>query len=88
MDLVGLSLHQLADSSYQVVGVVQKAGMPLVKGVVSGDIIFSIGNLNTRGATMGSVVDALRGRPGEIRVLGIERDGKRFRIKVKVEHLF
>ncbi len=88
MDLVGLSLHQLADSSYQVVGVVQKDGKPLVDGVVSGDILFSIGNLETKGATMGTVVDALRGKPGEIRVLGIEREGKRFRTKVKVEHLF
>jgi len=88
MDLAGLSLHQLADSSYQVVGVVEKAGKPVVNGVVSGDILFSIGNLNIRGATMGKVVDALRGSPGEIRILGIERDGKRFRINAKVKHLF
>ena len=88
MDLVGLSLRQLADSSYQVAGVVQKAGRPLVNGVVSGDILFSIGNLKTRGATMGTVVDALRGKPGEIRILGIERNGKRFRTEAKVEHLF
>jgi hypothetical protein len=88
MDLVGLSVRQLADSSYQVVGVVQKAGRPLVNGVVSGDILFSIGNIDTRGVTMGTVVDALRGKPGEIRVLGIERDGKRFRTEATVEHLF
>jgi hypothetical protein len=88
MDLAGLSLHQLADSSYQVVGVVHKQGKPLVIGVDSGDILFSVGNLNTRGATMGTVVDALRGIPGEIRILGIERNGKRFRIEAKVERLF
>ncbi len=88
MDLAGLSLRQLADSSYQVVGVVHKDGKPLVIGVISGDILFSIGNLNTRGATMGTVVDALRGKPGEIRILGIERKGKRFSTEAKVEHLF
>ena len=30
-----------------------------------------LGNLETKGATLGTVVDALRGKPGEIRVLGI-----------------
>lgn len=88
MDLVGLSLRQLADSSYQVVGVVQKDGKPLVNGVVAGDILFSIDSINTRKATMGTVVDALRGKPGETRILGIERDGKQFRTKAKVVALF
>ena len=79
---------QLPDSSYQVTGVVQKGGKPLVNGVVAGDILFSIDNLNTRAATMGTVIDALRGRPGEIRILGIERNGKRFMTEAKVAHLF
>ncbi len=37
------------------------------------------------GATMGAVVDALRGVPGEIRTLVLEREGVPFTIEAKVE---
>ena len=36
---------------------------------------------------MGKVVDALRGKPGEVRMLHLERDGKRIQVEARVEHL-
>jgi len=86
MEMVGLSVRQLPDSSYQIVGLAGTEENSSVKGVEPGDILFSIGDFQTKGSTMGKVVDALRGRPGDLIVLTIERNGKRFKIESKVEH--
>lgn len=84
MDLVGLTLRPEADGSYSVIGVVSKDGAPAVEGVEPGDILLKVGDLEATGATMGTVVDALRGKPGEIRALLLERNGKRFTAEAKV----
>jgi hypothetical protein len=86
MDMVGLSVRQLADSSYQIIGIAKKDNKPAVEGVESGDILISIGDFKTKGATMGTVIDALRGKPGELRSLFIERRCKQIRINAKVIH--
>jgi hypothetical protein len=44
-----------------------------------------VDNLETTGATMGTVVDALRGTPGDVRILVLERNGERFRVEANVE---
>lgn len=85
MDLVGLALRPLEDGRYEVLGVAVKDGKPLVEGVERGDLLLRVGDLSTDGATMGAVVDALRGVPGEIRTLVLEREGVRFTIEAKVE---
>jgi len=64
MDMVGLSVRQLPDSTYQIVGIVHKEGLPTVDGVEPGDILISINDLRAQGKTMGTVVDALRGKLG------------------------
>jgi hypothetical protein len=87
MDLVGLTLRPEDDGSYSVLGVASKDGKPAVEGVEPGDKLLGIGDLETTGATMGTVVDALRGRPGDIRYLILERAGNKFRIEAKVARL-
>ena len=42
-------------------------------------------SLRATGATTGTVVDALRGRPGQTRTLMIERAGRRFTVTARVE---
>jgi hypothetical protein len=86
MDMVGISVRQLSDYSYQVVGVVNIDGKPSIEGVEPGDIITQIDTCQTKGATMGSVVDMLRGKMGDKRVLLLKRNGKRFKIEAQVEH--
>ncbi len=85
MDLVGLALRPLEDGRYEVLGVAVKDGKPLVEGVEPGDLLLRVGDLSVSGATMGTVVDALRGVPGEIRTLALEREGVRFTVDAKVE---
>jgi hypothetical protein len=85
MDIVGLTLRPEADGSYHVIGVARKDGRTTVEGVAPGDKLLKVGGLKVTGATMGTVVDALRGRPGETRALVLERAGRRFRVEAKVE---
>jgi hypothetical protein len=94
MDLVGLTLRPEADGTYQVIGVAKKDGKPAVEGAEPGDQLLQVNGLKTTGMTMGAVVDALRGKPGDRRTLVLERktktpppepSGKQFKIDAKVE---
>lgn len=86
MDLVGISLRLLHDQTYQVVGVVKKNGLPLVPGVEAGDILIRIDDLETKGLTLGTVTDALRGKPGDIHILTLNRNGKEVIVRAKTAH--
>lgn len=87
MDLVGLTIRQEEDGSYQVIGIAQKDGMPVVDGVEPGDKLLRVGVLKTTNATMGTVVDALRGKPGEVRILLLQRKGMQLKIETTVKRL-
>jgi len=87
MDLVGLTVRLEADGTYRVLGVAAHDGRPVVEGVEPGDALLEVGDLKTAGATMGSVVDALRGSPGEVRALLLERNGERVRVEARVGRL-
>jgi hypothetical protein len=87
MDLVGLTLRPENDGSYTVIGIVSKDGTPTVEGVEPGDKLLLVGELEVTGVTMGTVVDALRGRPGDIRILMLERDGTELTVEATVRHL-
>jgi hypothetical protein len=86
-DIVGLTLQPRADGSFAVLAVSAKNGQPLVDGVQAGDKLLQVDSLQTKGATMGAVVDALRGKPGEMRRLVIERAGKSFVVEARVERM-
>ena len=84
-DIIGLTLRPEKDGSYSVIGTVVKDGKPAVKGVKTGDILLQVDGLKTAGQTMGTVIDALRGRPGDVRRLILERNGERLTIEARVE---
>jgi|WetSurMetagenome_2_1015567.scaffolds.fasta_scaffold00001_99 hypothetical protein len=86
-DVVGITIRLLDDMRYEIAGVAEKNGIPLVDGLEKGDILLQVGNLMTTGATMGTVSDALRGKPGETRILKILRNGKEFSVKAIVVHI-
>jgi len=85
LDVVGLTLQPQTDGSYQVIGVAAKDGRPSVVGVEPGDVLREVGTLHVTGATMGTVVDELRGAPGDVRTLVLERAGRRFTVTARVE---
>lgn len=84
MDMVGLTLQPEADGSFRVIGITEVDGKPGVEGVTPEDRLLRIGDLEVAGATMGTVVDALRGKPGETRRLVLERNGERIEIDAPV----
>lgn len=86
-DIVGLTVRPGADSTFAVAGVVTRNGQPVVDGVQPGDRIVRIDSLDTSQATMGAVVDALRGTPESTRMLVLEREGKRVTVQAKVTRL-
>jgi hypothetical protein len=87
MDLVGLTLRPEDDGGYSVLGVAQVDGASPAPGVEPGDRLLRVDGLETRGATMGAVVDALRGKPGDTRLLVLERDGRRYTVSASVRRL-
>lgn len=68
-------------------GVVDRNGAPALDGVETEDELVRVGELEVEGSTMGQVVAALRGRPGEKRALELERNGRRFNVEAKVMSL-
>lgn len=86
-DIVGITIRLLDDMRYEIVGVAKKNGIPLVEGLEKGDILLQVDSLRTTGATMGTVSDKLRGKPGEVRVLKILRNGKEFSVNATVVHI-
>jgi len=87
MDLVGLTLRPVTDGSYVVLGAATKDGVAVVAGVEPGDTLLQVGDLVATGATMGAVMDALRGSPGEPRTLALGREGGRCKIDARVARL-
>ncbi|MBI4912813.1 MAG: aspartyl protease family protein [Acidobacteria bacterium] len=86
-DMVGLTLRPLPGGGLMVAGVVQKDGRPCVEGVQPGDHLLQVDSLKVTGASMGEAVQALRGRPGEVRTLLLERDGKPHTVRAKIATL-
>ena len=84
LDIVGLTLRLNDDGNYSIVGVSEKDGKSSVKGVEPGDLLLKVDGLITIGETMGKVVDALRGKPGDHHTLIIERERKHFNIDATV----
>lgn len=83
LDQVGLTL-QSKYHEYIVSAVATKNGEPTVLGVSPGDKLVRVGGLETANAKSGALFRAMHGKPGETRVLVLERGGHRFSVPAKV----
>jgi hypothetical protein len=86
-DMVGLTLRPEEDGGYSVIGFSESGATSGVFEIQPGDRLVKIDDLQTRHATMGTVIDALRGKPGDIHVLVLERNGRRFQVEAQVRRL-
>ncbi len=80
MDLVPLTLRPEEDGTYQIIG-------SAAPGVQAGDKLIQAGAVKMQGATLGAAVDALRGAPGEIRTLLLDRQGRSLNVEVRIARL-
>ncbi len=87
LDIVPLTLQPGGDGSYTVAGIVSRNGSPLLTDILPGDKLLAVDALDVTNASMGTVVAALRGEPGSVRVLKLERAGKSFLVEAKVVRL-
>lgn len=84
IDVVGLTLRPHLDGSYTVIGVPVHKGLPAAPRIKPGDVLLEVDGVPVQGATMGRVFGLLGGRPGEPRVLALDRDGRRLSVKAWV----
>jgi hypothetical protein len=77
LDQIGLTLIS-RHGSYFVAAIATQNGKPTVDGVQAGDRLLQVDGLQITGATRGAILSAMHGKPGEIRTLTLERDGKTF----------
>ena len=82
--MVGITLRAEADGSFTVAGVVTRDGRPAVPEVQPGDKLLGVDRLDVTNAPMGTVIDALRGKPGASRILRLQRAGKLLTIQATV----
>jgi hypothetical protein len=87
LDLVPLTLRPDGSGACFIAGVVERDGKPLLAGVQPGDRLLRVDGLEVTGASMGRVIDALRGRPGDVRLLLLEREGKQLTVRATVARL-
>jgi hypothetical protein len=84
LDQVGVTLETLdTGEGYFVAGVAEKGGKPTVEGLQAGDKLVQVDDLRLADATRGAIFSALHGKPGTVRLLILERDGKQFTLQAK-----
>lgn len=85
LNQVGITLERHdGQQGYFIAGIAVKVGQPTVDGVVVGDKLVKINDLDVSNATRGAIFSALHGNPGDTRVLTLERNGKQFQVTAKV----
>ena len=84
LDVVGLTLRPELDGRYTITGVAEHGGKPSVPDVKVGDTLQTVDNARVKGGTMGQAWSLLSGSPGDIRTLGLIRDGKPLTVKATV----
>jgi hypothetical protein len=83
LDQVGVTLVS-KNGEYFVGAIALQNGKPTVEEVQVGDKLLRVDSVQLSTATWGAVFAALHGKPGEVRTLLVERDGKQFVLKAIV----
>lgn len=87
LDIVGLTLRPEPSGQMVVAGIVQQKGRPCVEEIQPGDTLLQVDGREVRGATLGQVMDRLRGQPGSRHSLKVERGGRVFEVWAPVLRL-
>lgn len=82
LDMVGLMLEPAQGGGYDVAAVQGDVG-----GAAVGDHLLKVGDLDAGQATLQAVIAALSGKPGESRMLTVQRADKTLTLKAPVQHL-
>ncbi len=83
LDQVGITIG-VHGGKYFVIALPTQNGKSIVHGITVNDQLLSVDGMTITGATMGKVLTALHGKPGEVRRLVLERNGKSFTVNARV----
>jgi len=84
LDQVGVTLEKRdTEKGYFIAGIAEKDGKPTVEGIRVGDKLVQVDNLRLNSTTRGAMFSALHGKPGTVRMLVVERDGKQVTLSAK-----
>jgi hypothetical protein len=84
LDQVGVTLERRdTEKGYFIAGIAEKDGKPTVEGIRVGDKLVQVDNVRLEDAARGAVFSALHGKPGTVRVLILERNGKQVTVSAK-----
>ena len=83
LDQVALTLAR-KHGEYFVTAIATRDGKAAVEGIQVGDKLLQIGSLSTHAASSSAVLEALSGKPGELRRLVVERGGKSLVVRASV----
>lgn len=88
MDMFGLTLLPQGDGSYRVLEIAMGGDVAqVVEQMQVGDLLLRVDQQEITDLSLASVVDTLRGTPGQIHALQLERAGQRKEIQVPVGHI-
>lgn len=84
LDQVGLTLIS-RKGEYFVAALATQNGKRAIEGVQVGDKLLKVDEVPMSGSTRGAILSAMHGKPGEIRVLTLERNDKTFTVQASVK---
>jgi len=83
LDQVGLTLAH-TNGAYVVTSIATRDGEATVHRVQVGDKLLRVGSVSTQTASSSEVLDALNGKPGDLRRLVVERDREKLIIEATI----
>lgn len=87
LNLVGLTLAEAPNHSVMVTAVSAATDKTVREQIRPGDLLRSVDGTSVAGLSLLQIVDRLRGKPGDVKKLDLERDGKPFQIQAAVTRL-
>ena len=84
LDMVGLTLHPEPDGSYSILRAITPNGESPQSSISPSDRLVAVDGMQLSEMTMGSVIHALSGKPGESKVLTLEHAGRKYEVHATV----
>jgi len=87
LDVVPITISPVPGAGFLITGVSSQFEGDAAASLRPGDKLVEIDNVTFKEATIFRALDGLKGKPGDMKVLTIERDGKTIKVAAKVIHL-
>ena len=87
MDMVGLVLSPYTDGTYRITAVANRNDFQVLRSIKPNDRLLQIDGQDVQARSLNYVVDTLRGGPGNVHTLLLEREGEKFTVNAPTAHI-